>query len=197
MAPARESEGQMNDFNRAEIYVDYFQVFYGLADERCRKYWGTSRPNGQAAGLESLVHFGGRALKLMKTSTVFDAGAGVSSAVIRTYFKDVVTFDPDAEYLAQVRTACEQMGLGHGRWVVGVPEESCDACFYDYGTHQRIPTLSHFLDRTRRLFWLDDAHDAELLSAADGFCRSRGLMEPTRAIESVDEHGRFGAYVLK
>lgn len=184
--------------NRAETYVEYFQVFYGMADDRCRAYWGTDRPNGQAAGLESLVHFGGKALTLIDPDAlVIDAGAGASSAIIRTYFKNVLTCDPDAEYLAQVKAACESMGLGHGQWVAGPPDVYADASFYDYGTKDRGPLLPYFLDRTRKFFWLDDAHDADLLAHADTVSISRGLGQTIRAHEAVDEHNRFGAYIIK
>lgn len=187
--------------NRALTYVNYHKTFFALADERCRAYWGNSdAPNGHAAGLESLIHFAGMVSAEMEMEmehpnteiVVCDAGAGVSSAILRTYFKHVITCDPDPEYLAQVRRACEKMGLGHGTWVTGVPEGKWTATFYDYGASERIPNLFAFLDKTERYFWLDDAHDRELFKTCKEACvMRRHVLQEIR--ETLDEHGRFGA----
>ena len=187
----------MSNRNRAETYVGYFEIFYDLADERCRAYWGSNRPNGQAAGLESLVHFGGLVFEQLDSDAlVIDAGAGASSAILRTYFKNVVSCDPDADYLAQVQCACEAMGLGHGQWVAGIPDVMADATFYDYGAIERKPNIRAFLDRTKRIFWFDDAHDADLMEEAARACGERGL-QLVYARRAIDEHGRFGAYAVK
>jgi len=198
--------------NRAEAYVNYFKTFYALADERCRRYWGTDRPNGQAAGLESLCRFAGivashAGFNMMKRSghietfdpdgeklVVVDAGAGASSAILRTYFKNVISCDPDGEYLAQVRRACEKMGLGHGEWVSGIPGGEWDCCFYDYGTKERKPSFDEFLGKTRKLIWIDDAHDVDLRYWCAGVAAERGKNLYTIP-SSIDEHGRYGAVV--
>lgn len=199
--------------NRAEVYVDYFKKFYELADERCRKYWGTNRPNGQAAGLESLICFAGQVAisaflphqqKRGHILTfnpdaghpiVVDAGAGASSVILRTYFKNVITCDPDLEYLNQVHVACEAMGLGHGHWVHGLPDGKWDACFYDYGTKERGPMFEKFLDRTEKIMWIDDAHDDDLVKTCTAVCEKRDL-NLIRMPGTIDEHGRYGAIVF-
>lgn len=199
--------------NRAEVYVDYFKTFYKLADDRCRAYWGTDKPNGQAAGLESLCAFAGQVVNLAFAKatrhghlllfapdaeglTVVDAGAGASSAILRTYFKNVISCDPDGDYLAQVQKACSEMGLPPGRWVTGIPDGEWDACFYDYGTSQRGPSFPTFLDRTRRLIWIDDAHDTDLVRVCGDAAKERSLVLKLQP-QSVDEHGRYGALVRK
>lgn len=200
--------------NRAEVYVDFFKVFYDLADQRCRDYWGTPRPNGQAAGLESLCAFGGWAtadcinrLQMnghvlqpdkqgLQAATVVDAGAGASSAILRTYFPNVITCDPDGEYLAQVQRACARMGLPEGNWIVGKPPGPWDYCFYDYGTSVRGPQFPYFLDQTKVMIWIDDAHDRDLFKVCAKACEERHLKIHSH-LPSLDEHDRFGAIVIK
>jgi hypothetical protein len=185
--------------NRASIYTEYFSTFWRVASERCRRYYGTDKPNGHAAGLESLVYFAGLVIETMpgswRSATIIDAGAGASSAILRTYFDDVISCDPDADYLAQVRVACAELRLPDGRWVEGLPADEADATFYDYGTRHRIPTFRQFLDLSQRMIWVDDAQDREVLDACTAVCRERGLeLRPARGAH--DEHGRFGAYAL-
>jgi hypothetical protein len=184
---------------RAEVYVEYFKTFWAVADERCRRYYGTEGPSGHAAGLESLAYFAGLVIELFpdswETVTVIDAGAGVSSAILRTYFPNVISCDPDADYLRQVELACTEMGLTSGQWVVGVPTVSADATFYDYGTSERIAMFPRFLDLTKSVIWMDDAHDRELLDACAAVCEARGL-QLRRARGAHDNLGRFGAYAL-
>jgi hypothetical protein len=186
--------------NRASIYTDYFPTFWRNADERCRRYYGTDKPNAHAAALEGLVYFAGLVIELMPSSwrraTIIDAGAGASSAILRTYFDDVISCDPDADYLEQVRRTCAELGLPEGRWVADVPAEPADATFYDYGTSHRIPNFPRFLDLSRRIIWIDDAQDRELHDACTTVCRQQGLVL-RNARGAYDENGRFGAYARK
>jgi hypothetical protein len=198
LAPLTKVAATMD--SRGATYVNYFTTFWDIADDRCRRYYGTPGPSGHAAGLESLTYFAALVIESMPDSwqqaTIVDAGAGASSAILRTYFDNVISCDPDADYLALVQRTCADMGLPEGRWEVGVPNHEADATFYDYGTSERIPLFPEFLRLSRRLIWIDDAHDRELLEACTAVCRDLGLVvHPARG--SHDNIGRFGAYVNK
>ena len=185
---------------RAEVYVDYFDTFWSVASDRSRRYYGEKGPSGHAAGLESLLYFAGLVIELMPDSwqdaSVIDAGAGASSAILRTYFRDVTSCDPDPDYLGQVERACAEMGLPPGRWVEGVPTEAADATFYDFGRSERIPKFASFLDLSRKLIWVDDAQVREMLEICTAVCAERGL-ELRTARGANDNLGRFGAYAIR
>lgn len=184
--------------NLPKLYVDYFHAFYQRADERCRAYYNNStQPNGHAASLESLLAFMGFVRgRLGPMASIADAGAGVSSAILRARFSSVVTYDPDAEYLEQVRRTCTDIGLGHGEWRHGLPEYPTQSCFYDYGVKERIPELHKFADATTNIFWADDMNAADNHAALQDYARtiSRALL---RSSSSLDEYGRFSEYVIK
>jgi hypothetical protein len=47
--------------------------------------------------------------------------------------------------------------LSGGEWIHGFYEEPVHACFFDYGTIERQPTLAKVLRSTKRVIYVDDA----------------------------------------
>jgi hypothetical protein len=174
------------------LYHQFFREFFGLADERCRRYGGnTPEPHGHAAGLESLIRFA--EVVGDPGARVLDAGAGASSAILRSIFHNVTSCDPDATYLPFVKATCDKMGYVDDRWVVGIPEGDFDAIFYDFGTNERIPLMPTFFDKTLKLFWADDCHDPRVLAEVRRLGEGKAVADE----KSLDRYGRFGAWVRK
>ena len=193
--------------NAPKLYVQYFETFFDLATERCRHFWDGSRgPNGCAASFESLLAFRNEVLKCgFQNPSILDAGAGASSCLLRLWFTNVTTCDPDPDYMGQVQEANRRLrsetkvaSLKDDRYVVGYSREKFDATFYDWGSGPQ--RLEHFDDaiQSSKLVYFDDADNRplsawwreEVIKLAA--LRGRQWRE---AKEASDEFDRWGIFV--
>jgi hypothetical protein len=181
--------------NIAEIYLEFFETFYAIADNRCRRYVGSDKPHGTAASLQACLAFADRVQRTsIPNPVIVDAGAGASSAVLRYIFHNVISCDPDRDYLHLVRMTCKSMDLAHGEYTdSNVPY--CDGCFYDYGNRERIPCMRSFIERTRHVVYIDDAHDRDVAEWATR--QARELSWQLSAPHALDEFGRYGILLVK
>jgi hypothetical protein len=152
------------------------------------------RPAGMASSLENVFWFA----RLVKKAeaVVLDAGAGASTWLLRRWFKNVVTTDPDVEYLGVVRDLCMKNGLSGDRFIPGLENVPlCDYTFYDYGNAGRMALLPLAWEKTRVLAYVDDtdtrdacreARDITLRFAAAHNLRARDYSR------ACDEYGRWG-----
>jgi hypothetical protein len=151
-----------------------------------------------AAGLESLLAFA--ALVDDSNATILDLGVGVSSAVLRTLFPNVLSADSDEEYLKLVQQVCGETGIANGNFFVGLYNlPSGDYVFYDYGNDRdRTDNLELVWSKTRRLLWVDDADDRAacqpFVARLRDFFTPRGLTVEFRP-EGRDSYGRSGSVV--
>jgi len=197
--------------NAPELYVNFFQAFANVARKDHYDYVGTDRPHGQAASFEALLAFRNccRDAGLTHVSPILDAGAGASSAVLRNWFGNVTSCDPNAEYLIDVKKACAALAnfyklphLGSGDWVPGFPQSGVfDACFYDYGAIERKPNLEQAIRMTKHIVYVDDADNrADCLEMRMFVFETLNKVEgwiPVDALCAEDEHQRWGIMLVR
>jgi hypothetical protein len=183
-------------------YLDYFQRFKEIAPPRMLEFGGyfTGKPSAMASSLESLVAFGNRVEN--HEALILDAGAGASTWVLRKMFPNVISTDPDAEYLAVVARVCKSGGLdGSGFFtdMLGNPFE-VDYTYYDYGGAERVPNMLAAILGTRKLIYLDDTDDRpdcakDRAYVYDLAAKLELKIEDCR--EANDEYGRWGVIITK
>jgi hypothetical protein len=189
--------------NRALNYVHFFKEFFTHASPRCANYGSLDgTPHGQAASVESLILFSNAVLDRFPNGriTVLDAGAGATTAFLCNEPRfDVMSCDPDADYLAEVIGVVTRMGLKPPTpvtidQVTGADAFKFDACFYDYGTSERQPLLLPVADRCAEILYVDDCHDDQVNAIV---C---GMADWTRVVPysmTKDEFGRIGALLRR
>ena len=189
--------------NRALNYVNFFKEFHKHASPRCANYGSLDgTPHGQAASIESLISFSNAVLNRFPNGqiTVLDAGAGATTAFLCNEQRfDVISCDPDAEYLAEVIDVVTRMGLKPPTpvtigQVIGEGALKFDACFYDYGCAERQPMLLPVADRCAEILYVDDCHDAQIHATVDGMS-DWAFVAPSAM--TIDELGRFGALLKR
>lgn len=185
-----------------EAFLDYFRRMSQIAPKRIIAFSGlhTGQPNGMAAGLESLLAFA----RLVEdpNAVILDLGAGASSFVLRSLFKNVVSSDSDAEYLSIVQRACGEAGLSTDNFLVGlddIPEG--DYTFYDYGGDiDRTNNMAHVWGKTRRLLWIDDCDlrpvCADFMRRVRAFFDVLGLLVEYQP-DGLDSYSRSGSVIRK
>lgn len=199
--------------NAPELYVNFFQAFANVARKAHVDYVGTDRPHGQAASFEALLAFRNcvRHAGLGFSPSILDAGAGASSAVLRNWFGQfgrVVSCDPNKDYLDDVQAACKALAefysvpyLATGGWFAGIPSGQFDACFYDYGTIERQPTLDQVLRITSHIVYVDDADNRadclEMRACVFSTINAHEGWIPVDALCAEDEHNRWGIMLVR
>jgi hypothetical protein len=183
-------------------YLEYFQRFKAIAPPRMLEYGGyfTGKPSAMASSLESLIAFGNRVED--PTAVILDAGAGASTWVLRKMFPNVISTDPDEEYLAVVRKVCETGGLDTSRFVSNMLGNPFDVgyTYYDYGNAERQPNMLFAILGTRKLIYLDDTDDrpdcAKDRAHIYKLAADLGVkIEDCR--EANDQYGRWGVIITK
>jgi hypothetical protein len=183
-------------------YREYFRRFKDIAPPRMLEFGGyfTGEPSAMASSLESLVAFGNRVLN--PDALILDAGAGASTWVLRKMFPNVLSCDPDAEYLEVVRKVCGTGGLDISGFDPELMKTTfrTDYTYYDYGGAERVPNMEHAIFCTDTLIYLDDTDDrpdcAKDRTYVYALAEKLGLkIEDCR--EANDEYGRWGVIITK
>jgi len=177
--------------NAKNVFLQYFIDFKNKAPQKFVQYGGynTGLPNGMASSLESCLAF----CDYMedKNSTVLNAGAGASSAVLRSLVPNITCTDPDKEYLEVVRDI-----VGGDNYIHNLGNcDYSDYVYWDYGNWQRRPLLDVGLHLTRKAMYVDDCHDPDVLSYATYLVNLHGY----RIVQtnSMDSIGRYGIIIDK
>ena len=201
----------MQQLNPAEIFVDYFRTFMQVADDKAKSFGELSEhPTGWAASFESLFLFKLEVQRhcSARDALILDAGSGVSSAVLRVWFDNVITCDNDRHYMANVRRTCEALTtkfqaprLSDGGWVDGYYEKPVDSVFYDFGNfdvrREMLPTALGFV---KNVAYLDDIDHRDRAMALRGttFWEGRAKGFALRDVhEAIDEFGRWGVMATR
>lgn len=197
---------EVKPINAAEVYIKYFQTFARLPENDCLKGVDdvSESPGAWAASYEALFLFKTAVLQNCGPDpVVLDAGAGASSAVLRLWFKNVITCDNSQSYMFQVRRACDELAKAYnfprmvsGDWVHGVPGMNVDATFYDYGNFPtRIESIGLVIRNTKRVIYFDDVdhrtNAINLRGAVYWESRENGFVLKDM-VEARDEYGRWG-----
>lgn len=192
--------------NAPQLYVRYFEVFYDLATDRCRHVWENQRaPNGCGASFESLLAFRNEVFGLgLPRPRILDAGAGVSSCLLRLWFTNVTTCDPDADYMAQVQEANRRLrsetkvaSLVDERYVPGYPNDTYDATFYDWGLERRPEHFDDAIQHSKLVYFDDTDHRPQSSWLREEVIKLAGLRGRLwrDGKEALDEFNRWGLFV--
>lgn len=195
----------MTNFTKTTLddwYREYFRRFKDVAPPRMLEFGGyfTGEPSAMASSLESLVAFGNRVAD--RNALILDAGAGASTWVLRKMFANVISIDPDDEYLAVVKKVCQSGDLdisGFCSGLLGTPFQ-VDYTYYDYGGAERVPNMEHAIRATKTLIYLDDTDDRPDCAKDRAYiyklASDLGLkIEDCR--EANDQYGRWGVIITK
>lgn len=188
---------KINDYK--SHFEKYFKLFKIMAPKKFVSYGGydTGLPNGTASSLESLIFFAN--LVKDENAIIVNAGAGVSSFVLRKIFKNVICTDDNQEYLDVVKRICLTQKLNTDGFIyniANIPE--CDYMFYDYGEFAvRMPNLHFAISKTKKIMYADDGDDRE-----NGAPSYRIMLHEVPSIfkdftsrdckEAIDVYGRWG-----
>lgn len=178
-------------------YDRYFEV-YKAGVRRATRGW--QPPQVMGMSFEGLLGFM-RGVPDPECS-VMDAGAGISTWVLRKAFKNVVTVEPErtAAIGDVVRRLCATGGLREHQFVLGLENApECDYVLYDYERFpQRIYDLPLAWSKARIALYADDADDrpanAEYLATIHAFGKAEGATV-TECREAIDEYGRWGVWL--
>jgi hypothetical protein len=184
-------------------YVDAW--FNKWTPERARRVFGDVRympVKPMAASAESLVYFAN--LVDPWESLVLDAGAGLSSVLLRAMLPNVVTVELDGIYRDEVHMIVAELGLRAAGGFSGVVDRGRPVkySFYDLGRLKDRPT--HFaavVDKTETAVYVDDCGlgmaGTELYRRfVEDYCRANGHRLED-APETLDSIGRSGAVLWK
>jgi hypothetical protein len=177
--------------NSKNIFLQYFIDFKNKAPQEFVNYGGyhTGQPNAMASSLESCLAL----YDYMedKNATVLNAGAGASSAVLRSLLKNVTCTDPDKKYLEVVKEIVGGENYIHN---IGYCDYS-DYVYWDYGNWQRRPLMDVGLHLARKAMYVDDCHDPDVMSYVRHLVNIYGY----KIVEtkSLDNSGRFGVIIDK
>jgi hypothetical protein len=174
-----------------DVFLQYFIDFKNKAPKEFVEYGGysTGVPNGMASSLESCLALYDYIED--KNSTVLNAGAGASSAVLRALLPNVTCTDPDKDYLDVVKNI---VGGDNYIYNLGYCDYS-DYVYWDYGNWQRRPLLDVGLHLAKKAMYVDDCHDPDVLSYVKYLVNLHGYrLVPTNSMDSI---GRFGYIIDK
>jgi hypothetical protein len=172
-------------------FLKYFKDFKDSAPSHFVNYGGyhTGLPNGMASSLESCLAF----YEYIDdpSATLLNAGAGASSAVFRSIFQNVTCTDPDREYLEAVSSI-----VGGDNYIYNLGNcDYADYVYWDYGNWQRRPLMDVGLHLAKKAMYIDDCHDADVLSYAEKLA-NLGNHKIIKT-NSIDQFGRFGIIIEK
>lgn len=133
--------------------------------------------------------------------SVMDAGAGISTWVLRKAFTNVVTVEPErtADIGHVVCRLCTKYGLLEHEFVLGLANApECDYVLYDYETFPaRVHELPLAWSKARIAMYLDDADDRArntYLPIVRRFAEAEGAIL-TECRDAVDDFGRWGVWL--
>jgi len=172
-------------------FEEYFKKFRDNAPKHMVEWGGYQKgePTGMASSYESCIAFYDYIKD--KDCTILDAGAGVSSWMFRKLFKNIISTDPNKEYLDVVKNI-----VGGENYIVGIENCSiCDYVYWDYGNWERIPMMNIGFSKCKKAMYIDDCHDKEVLEFAIKFAS----LNNCRLLEtnSLDSFGRYGMILEK
>jgi hypothetical protein len=170
--------------------LQYFIDFKNKAPQNLVIHgYHTGLPNFMASSLESCLALYDYIED--KNSTVLNAGAGASSAVLRYLLKNVTCTDPDKEYLECVKNIVGGENYVHNIGYCGY----ADYVYWDYGLWQRRPLLDVGLHLAKKAMYVDDCHDPDVYSYMLYLVNMHGY----RIVEtnSKDISGRYGLIIDK
>jgi hypothetical protein len=174
-----------------QVFNQYFLDFKEKAPKKFVDYGGyhTGIPNGMASSLESCLAL--YDFVEDKKSTILNAGAGASSAVLRSIFPNVTCTDPDEEYLKAVQEI-----VGGENYIHNIGNcNYCDYVYWDYGNWQRRPLLDVGLHLAKKAMYVDDCQDQDVLSYATYLANLHGFK--IVETDSLDSFGRYGIIINK
>lgn len=179
----------MNDLK--EYYKNYFKLFRDNAPKHMVEWGGYQKgePTGMASSYESCVSFSEYISD--KNASILDAGAGVSSWMLRKMFPNTTSTDPDLEYLNVVKSIVG--GINYIHLI-----ENCttyDYVFWDYGNWQRIPMMQQGFNKCKYAMYIDDCHDNEVLQYATTLAKNNNCKIVN--VNTLDEYGRWGLIIEK
>lgn len=177
--------------NAQRVFLQYFIDFKNHAPKEFVEYGGyqTGLPNGMASSLESCLAL--YDFVEDKNSTILNAGAGASSAVLRALFPNVVCTDPDKAYLEAV-----QKIVGGKNYIHNIGNcDYCDYVYWDYGNWQRRPLLDVGLHLAKKAMYVDDCQDDDVLYYATYLANMHGYK--IIQTDSKDSFGRYGVIIDK
>ena len=172
-----------------EYYNEYFKIFRDKAPREMVEWGGyqLGEPTGMASSYESCMAFFNYIKN--KDVSILDAGAGVSTWMFRKLFKNVISTDPDGEYLKAVKDI-----VGGENYIQGI--ENCPVCdyvYWDYGNSVRIPLMELGLNKCRYGMYIDDCHDNEVLTFAKNLAIKNNL--EIIELDTLDNFGRWGILI--
>ncbi|HEY2899209.1 MAG TPA: hypothetical protein VGL59_01450 [Polyangia bacterium] len=199
-APIANDAGALEDAFRL-----WFRAFAARAPEPYRSYggYGDGLPNGTACSLEAIRVFA--SLVGDPDAVILNAGAGVSSFLLRRLFRNVVCVDSDPTYLNIVRDLCVGHGLSGDGFIAGLENApDADFTFFDYGAiteQERLGYYAMAYRKTRRAVYCDDADDRPhgfplLRQRLIDFAAAQGVAAVDRR-DAIDRYGRWGVVVPK
>jgi hypothetical protein len=170
-------------------YKEYFKMFRDKAPLPMVEWGGyqTGEPTGMASSYESCMAFAEYIKN--KDATILDAGAGVSTWMFRKIFKNVISTDPDNEYLSVVKNL-----IGGENYIHKI--ENCPVCdyvYWDYGNSVRIPLMETGLSKCKRAMYIDDCHDNEVLLFAQKLAAKNNF--EIIELDTLDSFGRWGLVI--
>lgn len=188
----------MNHFDE-EWFKEYFRAFKREAPKRFLDYGGydTGLPNGTAASYESVVAFTKRISRA--NPTILNAGAGVTSWMLRKRYDNVYCCDPDEDYLTFIKFLCSKNNLSTEGFYVGLTAPSCAYTFYDYGVKERSDGMAHALDLTESFIYFDDTDTRGIFpwrEEALRLAKERDLITED-CQDACDQYGRWGIILYK
>jgi hypothetical protein len=174
-------------------FNEYFKIFRDNAPKDMVEWGGyqNGEPTGMASSYESCMALYDYIKEEKETTTILDAGAGASSWMFRKLFKNVVSTDPDKDYLEVVKNI-----VGGENYIVDIQNcPICDYVYWDYGNIQRIPMMSVGLSKCKIGMYIDDCHDNEVLEYAIKLAKENNCN--ILKTDSLDDFGRWGIILEK
>jgi len=166
-----------------QYVTDYFKMF----DESQK---------AMAASIQSLKCCE-EIIKATKSSSILDCGSGISTVFFNSKFENVTTIDHSPQW-ANVTKDFLQKNMQieiNIESINAVEEKTFDFVFYDYGDIEtRIFYFKQALEKCKKAFYIDDMH----INFYREYVESRTKKYKLQYIpQSVDEHGRYGAVIIK
>lgn len=167
-----------------ELYKKYFEYF-------------DQSQTAMAASLPSLEYCM-KLINTMKLKKILDLGSGVSTLIFRSRYDDVTSVDTQHQWSVKTEEIIKDLLKEDIAITVGINskvDESFDFVFYDYGNlEDRIYNFPKILEMDAKYIYLDDIHILPYRYYVESkIKRHRLIFLP----ETIDEHGRFGALLVK